>query len=90
MKYSMVLFLLIGTIAVAQKQKVSYFVYDRDWNGIKNIDAATYIIEQRNVGDSLFVNRIFLGRGHLWKQEFFSDLDMTILNGEFDWYDDIN
>ena len=88
MKYSMVLFLLIGTIAVAQKQKVSYFVYDRDWNGIKNIDAATYIIEQRNVGDSLFVNRIFLGRGHLWKQESFSDLDMTIPNGEFAWYDD--
>lgn len=88
MKYIMVLFLMIGTSAGAQKQKVSYHVYDQDWNGINNIDAATYIIEQRNVGDSVFVNRIFLGRGHLWKQESFSDADMTMPNGAFAWYDD--
>jgi hypothetical protein len=88
MKYIIILFLLIGTSAIAQKQKVSYYVYDQDWNGIKNIDAATYIVEQRNVGDSIFVNRKFLGRGHLWKQESFNDPDMAMPHGEFAWYDD--
>lgn len=88
MKYITIVIFLIGTSAIAQKQKVSYYIYDKEWNGIKNIDAATYIIEQRNVGDSLFVNRIFLGRGHLWKQESFNDADMTMPHGEFAWYND--
>ena len=52
------------------------------------IAAATYIIEQRILGDRFFVNRIFLGKGHLWKQESFSDADMTMPHGAFAGYDD--
>jgi len=88
MKYTFLLLLIIATNAFAQKQKVEYYLYDKDWKGIKDVASADYVVQLTNISDSLFVNRIFKGTGHLWKQESFRDADQTTPQGQFAWYDD--
>lgn len=88
MKYTFLLLVLTATSSIAQKQKVEYYIYDKDWKGAKDVASAAYVIQSTNIGDTLFVNRIFKGSGYLWKQESFRDADQTIPHGEFAWYDD--
>ncbi len=88
MKYLILLLLIPGTSAIGQKPKAQYFLYTKDWTAAKDIPSAEYVVQLTTVGDSLFVNRIFKGTGHLWKQESFSDAEQTMPHGQFAWYDD--
>jgi len=88
MKYMVLLLLIASASAVAQKQKVQYYIYDKDWKAAKDVATADFIIQTTSIGDSLFVNRIFKGSGHLWKQESFKDADQNIPHGTFAWYDE--
>lgn len=82
------LLLMTATSAIAQKQKAAYYLYSKDWKPAKDVASADYVIQTTSIGDSLFVNRIFKGAGHLWKQESFRDADQTMPHGSFAWYDD--
>ena len=84
----LLLLLVFTTAAMGQKQKAEYYLYTKDWKPAKDVDAADYIVQASNIGDSLFVNRIFKGRGHLWRQESFRDAEQTVAHGAFAWYDD--
>lgn len=83
------LLLLVSSSAISQKQKVGYFLYDKDWKEVRNGAVAAYVVQSTVIGDSLFVDRIFKSTGYLWKQESFSDADRTIPHGQFGWYDDL-
>ncbi|WP_207493704.1 energy transducer TonB [Aridibaculum aurantiacum] len=88
MRYLILLCLLIPASVIAQKQKFEYYLYDKEWEAVKNIATADYIMQVSSIGDSLYVSRIFKGAGYLWRQESYKDADQTIAEGEFAWYDD--
>ena len=88
MKCMVLLLLITSTSVVAQNQKAQYYIYDKDWKPAKDVTTADYVVQTTSIGDSLFVNRIFKGRGYLWTQESFKDADQTIPHGSFAWYDD--
>lgn len=88
MKFLFLLLLVNSTASYAQKQNVLYYLYNKDWKPIKNIASADYVVQITNIGDSLYINRIFKGSGHLWKQESFKDEEQTMPHGQFAWYDD--
>jgi hypothetical protein len=89
MKYLLLLLLMICNSVFAQKKKgAEYYLYKKDWKPAKDLDLAEYVVQLTTVGDSLFVNRVFKGRGHIWKQESFKDFEETIPHGQFAWYDD--
>jgi protein TonB len=46
------------------------------------------VVQSTTIGDSLFINRVFKGNGHLWKQESFKDAEESVPHGQFAWYDD--
>jgi hypothetical protein len=87
-KYTILLLLLTTTGTFAQKQKFDYYLYNKDWKGVRDISSAHFVVQSTNIGDSLFVNRIFKGKGHLWRQESYRDSGETIPHGQFAWYDD--
>jgi hypothetical protein len=89
MKYLILLLLIISNSVFAQKKKgPEYYLYNKDWKPAKDLDLAEYVVQLTTVGDSLFINRVFKGRGHIWKQESFKDFEETIPHGQFAWYDD--
>lgn len=88
MKYFVMFLLLLANNAFAQKQKPQYYLYTKDWQPVKDVLSAGYIVQSTNVGDSVFVNRIFNGTGRLWRQESFKDAEQTIAHGAFVWYDE--
>jgi hypothetical protein len=88
MKTIFLLFLFASSSAFAQKQKVEYYMFNKDWKAAKDIASAAYIMHSTSIGDSLFVNRIFNGTGSLLSQESFKDASQTITHGQFAWYDD--
>lgn len=87
MKYILLLLLLQTTGALAQKPKIQYYLYDKDWNGAKDLASADYVLQSTIIGDSAFVNRIFKAKGRLWRQESYRDEERTMPNGQFAWYD---
>lgn len=88
MKYVILLLLLCANNAIAQKQKPQYYLYTKDWKAAKDVQSAGYIVQSTSIGDSLFLNRIFNGTGHLWRQESFKDAEQNIPHGAFAWYDE--
>jgi hypothetical protein len=88
MKYVIVFLLLSVTASFAQKTKVEYYIYNKDWKAAKEISTAEYVVQTTNIADTLFVNRLFLGRTTLWKQESFKDAEQTMPHGQFGWYDE--
>jgi hypothetical protein len=88
MKYIILLLLISATGVAAQKQKAEYYIYNKDWKPVKEVDSADYIVQTTSIGDSLFVNRIFKGKRYLWRQESFRDAERTMPHGAFAWYDD--
>lgn len=88
MKYLILLLMLTTSTVIAQKQKPDYYLYNKDWGAAKDVSSADYILQLTNIGDSLFVTRIFKGGGYLWRQESFQDEAQTLPHGQFAWYDD--
>lgn len=89
MKYIFTLLLFVATNCLAQKTpKVNYYMLDGDWNAAKDLETATYVLQASNIGDTIFIDRLFKGTGRLWRQESFKDKDRKIAHGQFGYYDE--
>lgn len=88
MKYLVMFLILFANNAIAQTQKPQYYLYTKEWQPAKDVPSAGYIVQSTNIADSIFINRVFNGTGHLWRQESFKDADQTIPHGAFAWYDE--
>ena len=73
--------------AAAQKQNEKFYIFDSEWNAVKEVKNSVYFLQVINSGDTLFIARTYKTTGCMVSQESFGDEKLEIPNGRFAWYD---
>lgn len=64
------------------------YLFKKDWTGAASIEEAAYFMQVTKQSDSAFIARSYNKNGPMVKQESFSDVDLTMPNGRFCWYNE--
>jgi protein TonB len=84
-KLILVLLLLIRFSAWAQNNE-SYYIFDADWNPIKNIKKAKFFLHSHKMNDTCWQFDYYNFTGPRLKTESYRDQDAKIPNGFFAYY----
>jgi hypothetical protein len=58
MKFILLISALLSTCFVyAQNEKETFYLFDNNWNGVQQIDKATYLMHVVSQNDTLFIAR---------------------------------
>jgi hypothetical protein len=88
-KFILPIFALLSTCLVeAQKEKETFYLFDHDWNGVQQVEKATYLMHVFSQKDTLFIARTYNKNGSMIRQESYKDGALTLPHGRFLWYDE--
>lgn len=71
----------------AQKSKDTYFLYDKDWNSVADMEKAAFFMHVVAESDTQFVCRTYSTAGSMINQESYRDKNLELPHGKFIWYD---
>ena len=80
--------LIVGTHNCYAQAKGTFYAFDAKWQPAKSMDSCTYFMHEMQKSDTEFICRYYQKVGPMIRQEVYKDVDLSVPNGFFCWYNE--
>jgi len=78
--------IILAHCTYAQANDDVFYVFKKDWSPAQSLKDAAYFMQPLKQDDTTYICRYYQKLGPMVKQESYKDSNLTILNGQFMWY----